>query len=154
MTPGTIARRMREALNATRAFRLTGETSADWETLAAAAGLEELDAALDALKADCFAATAGADQLDRWARFLGELPAPGDPEDRRQVLLGRLSQRPGGFTPADFARALPGAGVLGTLQEADGALTVTVDRLLGVTQAQADAALDRLLPAHLPWSRA
>lgn len=147
------AQRIRDSLNATKGFALTGETSADWECAACALGLEQLEAAIQALLADCFAATAGEEQLESWEKlFQPGVAAGGSAKERRQVLVSRLAVRPGGFTPGDFQRALPGAGVEGTVSDSGGTVSVVYEKLLGLPESEVRRELDLLLPAHLPWT--
>ncbi len=149
---GGAAERIRQILNDTRAYRLTGETSADWEVNAAAAALDRLEEAMDTLFGDCFAATASAEQLAQWERIFQPDPSTADLEDRRKVLAARLSVRPTGFTPEDFARTLAAAGIEGTITETAEGLQVTATRLLGIPEAEARRELNLLLPAHIPWT--
>lgn len=146
------AARMREALNATGCYRLTGETSADWEVTACAAGLDWLDQEIEGLLADLFPDTMGEGRLAQWEALFQPMASAAEAEVRRETLSRRLAQNPTHYTLADYTQLLPAAGVAGlVVQEGDG-LLVLVSKWLGLPQAEVERELDLLLPAHLTWS--
>ena len=149
---GTTGKRIREALNLTGSYRLTGETSADWEVIAAAQGIDTLEAAIDGLFADSFVSTAGAGALDKWDVLFWSGITCADEEQRRAMTAARLSVGPEDFTAASYEKILAAAGIRGKITEKEDGLQVTVTAYRGVTEAQAKQVLELLLPAHLPFT--
>lgn len=145
------AKRMRDILNGTGGYRLTGETSADWEVNACGAGLDALQNAVDVLLSDLFVSTASDARLAAWEKLFRPQPTAGAIEDRRETLGERFSMNPGRFRPGDFSSMLGAAGVAGQVLEESGGLRVLAGRLLGITEEEAKRELDDVLPAHLPW---
>ena len=156
----TAGERLRRRLNATQCFRLTGTTSADWETDACAVGLEELQQEMDDLLAGLFPATSTGAQLDFWEARYRPDPLEAEESVRREMLLARAGQLTGTEDPEaqeEWTRLMIAAGV-----KADVVADVTSDespRLLirGAVhfrqpKAQVERELDQLLPAHLPWA--
>ena len=148
----TAAERIREALNLTGSYRLTGETSADWEVNAAAQGIGALEAAIDSLFADCFVSTAGPGALDRWDELFWSGVTGAQDDRRRRMIAARLSVHPGDFTAAAYEKILAAAGVEGKVTENADGLRVAVSAYHGVTAEQARQVLALLLPAHLPFT--
>ena len=143
---------MKAVLEATGLYSFPGGAPAGWELDAMGAGFALLEDRFNGLLGDLFAATAGSARLNAWEALLRPQPSQGSLAQRRQWLTCRLALGPGGFTPARVQAMLPGAGVQGlVLEDGEGGLTVALGRLLGVTKAQAEKELSRLLPAHLPW---
>ncbi len=147
----TAADRIRRFLNAAGCYRLTGETSADWEGNACGAGVDAVEQALEALLEDLFPETASDQRLDAWEPLFRPQPAGGDLEQRRKMLGCRLAMNPRRFLPEDFCEMLPAAGVEGEVVEKDGGLQVLVGKRLGLTEQEIRRELDRMLPAQLPW---
>jgi len=148
---GKAAERMRKILNGTGGYRLTGESSADWELNAAGGGLDSVRQAIDRLLDDLFALTASKARLDDWERLFRPQPSAAGPEDRRAMLRERLSMNPGRFTPGEFSPMLRAAGITGAVVEENGGLRVLLGRCLGVSEEEAKRELDTILPAHLLW---
>ena len=149
---GAAEKRIREALNSTGSYRLTGETSADWEVIAAARGIDALEAAIDDFFADCFVSTAETEALDCWDKlFWGGVTGARD-DRRRAMTAARLSVSPEDFTAAAYDKILTAAGIQGKITENADGLLVTVTAYNGVTAAQAKQVLALLLPAHLPFT--
>lgn len=148
----SAAPRLRARLNATGAYRLTGETSADWETNACAAGIDALDGEIDALLADLSPRTASEERLAAWEAHLRPDAAQVDADLRREMLAGRLGVHPDVFRLAAYAPLLPGYGARGCVEESDGALQVVVGRELGLSRSEITRELEQLMPAHLTWS--
>lgn len=149
----TAAGRMREALKSTGSYTQTGYSAADWETYACGAGIDLLDGEIESLLSDLFPATAGERQLGAWETLFFGQTETGTVEDRQKMAAGQLSQNPKRLTKKDFSAMTAGAGILGQVEEkSDGSLAVVVGRRLGLTEAGAKKALDRILPAHLNWT--
>ena len=152
----TAAQRLRKRLNATGCYRLTGETSADWETNACALGLEEVQQALDDLLADLFPATASEEQLAVFEARLRPFPAEATVEERRALLADRAAPISGAAAPEEWVRLLASAGVSadlvpGTLDSEEEGLLLTGAATAGLTEEEIARELDQILPAHLPW---
>ena len=148
----SAAPRLRARLNATGAYRLTGETSADWETNACAAGIDALDGEIDALLADLSPLTASEERLAAWESHFRPDVSEADADLRREMLACRLGVHPGDYSLADYARLLPGYGARGSVEESDGALQAVVGRELGLSRQEIARELEQLFPAHLAWS--
>lgn len=148
---GKAVDRMREVLNGA-GYRLTGESSADWEGNACGAGFDLVEQAVDGLLADLFAITAGEERLDAWESLYRRQPAAGTDEERRKRLAARLSLNPSRISAEVLPSVLAAAGVMGSAKESGGGITVILGRLLGVTEEAAKRELSRLLPAHLDWT--
>ena len=144
--------RMLDILNGTGAYQLTGTSPGDWDLNACGAGLDRLEASMDALLSDLFPPTMGEETLTVWESLYRPQTADGTLEERRSTLGARLAMNPGKFSPADFSPMLRGAGVAGELKETGTGLQVLVGKWLGVTQEEALRELDEILPAHLPWT--
>lgn len=149
---GKALNRIREILQDTSCYRLTGSGSADWEVTAYGAGFGLLEDELEGLLGDLFASTASEGRLAAWERALWGRESAGTLEDRRAVLAGKLAVTPRSFTPERLGELLAGAGVQGVLEEGTEGISVLLGRLLSLTQAEAERELSRLLPAHLGWT--
>lgn len=149
----TAAGRMQTALRSTGSYAQTGYSAADWETFACGAGIDLLDGEIKSLLNDLFPATAGEGQLEAWEElFFGQTETRAV-EDRQKMAAGQLSQTPRRLTKEDFSAMIAGAGILGQVEEkSDGSLAVVIGRRLGLSEAGARKALDRILPAHLNWT--
>lgn len=145
------AERMREILNQTGGYRLTGESSADWELNACGEGLDSVERAADSLLCDLFALTASGKRLDDWEKLFRPQPSSAGLENRRTMLWERLSMNPGRFTPEGFSSMLRAAGIVGEVVEENGKLRVLFGRCLGIPEEEAKRELDAILPAHLLW---
>lgn len=143
--------RMRRILNSTGGYRLTGESSADWEINACGAGLDSVEQAISGLLDDLFPPTASRARLDDWEKLFRPQPSSAGLEDRRAMLGERLSMNPGRFTPREFSPMLRAAGIAGEVLEESGGLRVLFGRCLGITEEEAKRELDDILPAHLSW---
>lgn len=148
---GKALSRMREILNSTGIYRLTGESSADWETNACGAGFSLLENALESLLGSLFALLSPEEGLDRWEKLFRPQVSSDTLERRRNMLHNRLSMNPGRFSPGEFSSMIYGAGVEGEVLEDGEGLRVLLGRTLGVTEEEARRELDQVLPAHLPW---
>ncbi len=148
---GKAARRMREILNGTEAYRLTGESLADREINACGAGFDLLERELEGLLADLFISTASESRLAVWEQTLRGQASGGTPDERRAALAGRLSMNPRRFRPEDFPSLLRAAGLEGAVREESGGLRIFLGKLLGIPGEEARLELDRLLPSHLAW---
>lgn len=142
---------MRKVLNATGCYRLTGESSADWELNACAAELDRLEGDLEALLWDLFAATASRERLEQWEALFRPQSSVGTLGERRLSLSRRFAMNPGRFQKSALNEALPATGLTGALEEDSGGLRVLVGRLLGLTKEEVLRELDEVLPAHLSW---
>lgn len=142
---------MRRILNGTGFYRLTGESSADWEVNACGDGLDALEKGMEALLQDVFAATSSGERLDQWEQGLRPQSSTGTLPERRLMQTRRLAVNPRGFTPEGVSAALPAAGIVGELLETETGLRVVLGKFLGVGEGEALRELDLLLPAHLPW---
>lgn len=145
------AERMRKILNGTGGYRLTGESSADWELNAGGSGLDGVQQAIDSLLEDLFALTASKARLDDWEKLFRPQPSAAGLENRRIMLRERLFMNPGRFTPGEFSPMLRAAGIAGEVVEENGRLRVLLGRCLGVPPEEAKRELDTILPAHLLW---
>lgn len=145
------AQRMREVLNRTGAYRLTGETSGDWELNAMGTGLDRLSEGVDLLLSDLFVEDASTDHLDVWEGWLRPQRSQATTDQRRRMLRERLAVHPGKGSLAEYADMLWAAGVLGRLRETGTGLSVEAGGFLGLTETEVRRELDELLPAHLPW---
>lgn len=150
---GGAGERMRAALTATRCYRLTGASPADWEVTACAAGIDGLEEEMDELLSDLFPATATEARLDVLEKRARPQPSTGRTEDRRLMAARSSAMNPGRFRREDLSDQLPAAGVIGSVQETETGLRVLAGRYLGLTEEELDRELDRLLPAHLSWER-
>ena len=143
---------MRAALNATGLYRLTGDTPGDWELEACGAGFHMWETAFRELLGELFVTCAPRERLDAWEELYRPQPSCAGTEARRKILRELLAAHPDRPTAENLEDLLLGAGLLGAVrEEEDGSVTVCLGRLLGLTQEAAELALDRLLPAHLPW---
>lgn len=149
---GKALSRMREILNATGAYKLTGESSADWELNACGAGFSLVEDAIDGLLRDLFAFTASGVRLDCWEKLFRPQPSSGTLEQRQSLVGERLAMNPGRMTREEFSTMLRGAGVEGAVLEENGGLRILLGRLLGIPEEEAKRELDAVLPAHLPWT--
>lgn len=145
------AERMRRILNNTGGYRLTGESSADWELNACGAGLDSAEQAVNGLLDDLFALTASEKRLDDWEKLFRPQPSSAGLSHRRVMLQERFSMNPGRFTPGEFSSMLRAAGITGEVLEESGGLRVLFGRCLGITEEEAKQELDTVLPAHLSW---
>lgn len=145
------ADRMRRILNGTGGYRLTGESSADWELNACGTGLDGLEQTVNELLDDLFAPTVSKARLDNWERLFRPQPSSAGLEERRAMLLERLSMNPGRFAPGEFSPMLRAAGITGEVLEEESGLRVLFGRCLGITEEEAKRELDAILPAHLSW---
>lgn len=148
---GKAVTRMREILNSTGAYALTGETPADWELNAWGAGFDDAEAEIDGLLENLFAATASSASLSAWETLSRPQTLQGTLAERRAVTGARLAMTPARFTLQDVSQMLLAAGVEGTVQETSSGLKVIPEKLLGVSEAEAKRELELTLPAHLPW---
>lgn len=148
---GRALERMREILNATGAYRLTGESSADWELNACGAGFDLVEEAVEALLGDLFAPTASEKGVERWEKLYRPQPSSGTLEERRRITAERLAINPSRLGTGDLPGLLLAAGVKGAAEEGTDGLRVFLGRLLGVTEEEALREMDQVLPAHLPW---
>ncbi|RKJ39021.1 DUF2313 domain-containing protein [Acutalibacter sp. 1XD8-33] len=148
MTGGENIRRI---LSESGVYQLTGETPVDWEINAYEAGLQALEEEMEALEQDLFAATASARQLDRWEGLYRPQASSGELADRRRTVAKALAGYGGAVTLAVLKDLVEAAGILGTVTLEGGKVKLTVERCLGVSQAEAERMLNRLLPAHLEW---
>ncbi len=145
---------MAQVLRATGIYTLPGGTLADWEQEAFCAGLDKLEAGLDALEQSLFALTAPEEKLAQWEALFRAQASSGELAARRRGVakaLGLRFQRP--TLRAIQEDVLPAAGIAGTVAEAEGRLMVA-GTLEGVTEQEARRLLDRLLPAHMEWELA
>lgn len=143
---------MAQVLGATGLYTLTGDTPVDWELDAFQAGFAPLEQRLEAILADLFVDTASQGRIALWESLFRPQPSTADLDNCREMVKRRFAARPDGFTSEAVSELLLGAGVQGQLMEnSDGTLTVEVEEVLGITQAEAQRELDQLLPSHLPW---
>lgn len=142
---------MARLLRATGLYTLPGDSPADWELDALAAGLDILEEAVAGLEEELFLLTAPARRLAEWEKLFRSQSSGAGLTVRRMAAakaLGARFERPS--LRAIQANVLPAAGVLGTVQEEGGKLAVS-GSLQGVTLKEAKRLLDRLLPAHMEW---
>ncbi len=147
----TAAERIRQALNSTGCYCLTGIKPADWEGDACAAGLEALEEDMAALLKDLFASTSSKQRLDSWEKFMRPQPSAGSLEDRRAILIQRLAINPSKFRPADLSPLLEAAGIRGTVLEQDDSLLILLGKFLGLSEEEVQRELALILPVSLPW---
>lgn len=145
------AEHMRQVLNATGIYRLTGGALIDQELKAYGAGFALLEDAFQELYEELFVKTAPEERLKIWERLFRPQTSQGEAEKRRDMVLARLSVRPEQYRPQDFSAMLRGACVHGTVRETPEKLKVVLGGILGISEEEARRELDRLLPAHLPW---
>lgn len=143
---------MGHVLEATGLYRLTGDTPVDWELSAYGAGFARLEERFQGILEDMFPQTAGREKLAQWETLFRPQPAEASLEECREMVLQRFSVGEEDFTPEDVQNLLVGAGVRGLLVEEKNSLQVILGKLLGVSEEEASREMDRLLPAHLPWS--
>lgn len=142
---------MKQVLEHTGLYTMTGSTPVEWELAAFGAGFELLEDRFDKILGDLFLSTASEEMLTRWESLFRPQPSTASLEDRRKSILARFAVHPDDFTPQGVKSMLPGAGVQGVLLENQDGLVVLLGRLLGINQAEAERELDVLLPSHLPW---
>ena len=145
------AEHLREILNATGVYHLTGDTPVDWELEAYGAGFAVLEDAWEKLREELFLETAPKSRLDRWEELFRAQPSSEGEQERREALRVRFSVHPGLHTPGEFSAMLKAAGIRGAVRETEEGIRVALGRFLGITEEEARRELDRLLPAHLPW---
>ena len=145
------AQYMRELLNATGGYRLTGESDGDWELIAAGSQLDLLSEELETLYGDLFIEGATADCLNLWESWLRPQRSAASIEQRRRMLMEQMAVNPGKGTLAEDRDMIYAAGVHGRAAEGEDGLILYCGGLLGLTEAEVRKELDALLPAHLPW---
>ncbi len=145
------AERMRRILNGTGGYQLTGESPADWEINACAAGIDGLDREMEALLSGLFPKSASEQELELWEKLFRPQVSGGSLEERREMLNQRLSMNPRRFTPREFSPMLRAAGLAGEVLEQAGGLRILAGKRLGLTEEEIRRELDEILPAHLPW---
>lgn len=143
------AERIRKSLNCVGVYRLTGESSADWEGNACAVALDALENRMDRALADVFIESAGSERLDVWERIFRPQGAE-KIDDRRRTIAERLAQNPMGFTVGSATSMLAAAGVSGEIAEGNDGLTVLIGRFL-LNRERAERELDEILPSHPAW---
>ena len=146
------AERMRDILNGTGAYQLTGSSPGDWDLNACGAGLDGLEASMDELLADLFPPTMGEAGLTLWESLYRPQSSGAALEERRKMLAQRLGMNPEKFSRDAFSAMLWSAGVAGELRETGNGLQVLVGKRLGIPEAEMLRELDEILPAHLPWT--
>lgn len=147
----SAAERMRNILNATGAFKLSGETSADWETNSCGVGIDSLDEKITSLLCNAFAASAGENGLKSREKIFGWQTAGASIEDRRLSAAAQTAINPQKFTVEDLPQMLTAAGIVGDISEENGTLKILFGRTLGITKEEAKRRLEKILPAHLQW---
>lgn len=148
---GKALDRMREVLNGTGAYRLTGETPADWELTACGVGFDLLETAAKELFQELFFSTASPERISQWEMLIRPQPSAAGLEERRCMLADRMGQNPSGFSPDRLPGMLRGAGLDGIAVEEAGGLRVFYGKCLGLPEEEVKRELDAVLPAHLPW---
>lgn len=143
---------MRQVLENTGLYNLTGNSPVEWELAAYDAGFTLVEERFDRLLADLFVDTASREKIAQWESLFRTQPALGGLEDCRETLRQRFSIHPDSFTFQAVSDFLPAAGVRGLLMENNGSLVILLGRLMGVNQKEAERELNRLLPSHIPWS--
>lgn len=143
---------MKNVLESTKLYTLTGSSPVEWELAAYGAGFDLLEERFDRILGDLFVSTASGEMLTQWEKLFRAQPSTDDLSFRRETVKQRFAVHPDGFTPQAVAALLPGAGVQGVLLESGEGLVVVLGRLLGINQAEANRELDQLLPSHLPWT--
>lgn len=142
---------MKQVLEDTGLYTMTGSSPAEWELAAFGAGFALLEERFDRVLGDLFVDTASEEMLARWEKLFRPQPSTGGLEDSRDTVRQRFAVHPDGFTPQAVKNMLPGAGVRGLLLEKGTSLVVVLGRLLGVNKEEANQELSQLLPSHLPW---
>lgn len=145
----TPAERMREELNATGCYALTGDTPGDLDLLAMDAALSDFDTELEQLVQDVFLGECSEDTLTRWELAVRPQRSTATPAQRKQMLLSRLAIHPHGSTVQACNALLPAAGAVGGVEETTGGITVKLAGTYGLTETQVQQELSQLLPAHL-----
>ena len=146
------SQRMRDILNKTGAYQLTGESPGDWDLNACGAGLDSLESSMDNLLSDLFPPTMGETRLAMWESLYRPQSSTAALEERRKMLSQRFGMNPGKFSPEDFTPMLWGAGIAGEVKEQAEGLQVLVGKWLGVSEEEALREVNEILPAHLPWT--
>lgn len=142
---------MRELLNATGGYRLTGGTEGDWELEAAGSQLDLLSEEIETLYGDLFVHGAADDCLNRWESWLRPQRSAASIEQRRKMLMQQMAVCPTKGTLSEYGGMIYAAGVQGRLTEKDAGLVVCCGGFLGLTETEVRKELDALLPAHLSW---
>lgn len=145
------AKFMRELLNATGGYRLTGGTDGDWELEAAGPQLDLLSEEIETLYGDLFVHGATDDCLNRWESWLRPQRSAASIEQRRKMLMQQMAVNPEKGTLSEYGSMLYAAGVQGRLTENDAGVVVCCGGPLGLTETEIKRELDALLPAHLDW---
>ena len=142
---------MRELLNATGGYRLTGRTDGDWELEAAGSQLDLLSEEIETLYGDLFVHGATNDCLNHWESWLRPQRSAASIEQRRKMLMQQMAVCPTKGTLSEYDDMIYAAGVHGRLTENGGGLVVRCGGFLGLTETEIRRELDALLPAHLAW---
>lgn len=145
------AQAMRELLNATGGYRLTGASDGDWDLLAAGSQLDLLSDEIETLYGDVFAEGASAGCLDLWESWLRPQRSAAPIDQRRRMLMQHLAINPEKGTLSEYGEMICAAGVRGKVAEGGSGLVVRCGGLFGLTEVEARKELDALLPAHIPW---
>ena len=142
---------MKQVLEDTGLYAMTGSSPAEWELAAFGAGFALLEERFNKILGDLFVDTASEEMLAQWEKLFRPQPSTGGLEDSRDTVRQRFAVHPDGFTPQAVKNMLPGAGVRGLLLEKGTSLVVVLGRLLGVNKEEANQELSQLLPSHLRY---
>lgn len=147
----TAAERMRDELNATGCYALDGTTPGDWDLLAMAQAVADLDNELEQLVQDVFLNDCTDDTLTQWEQCIRPQRSTAAAERRKEMLRSRLAIHPHGSSIQACSALLPAAGVYGSLTESESGLTVNLAGIDGIPEEKALQELSTLLPAHLTY---
>lgn len=145
------AQYMRELLNATGGYQLTGESDGDWELIAAGSQLDRLSDEIETLYGDVFAEGATAECLNIWESWLRPQRSVASIEQRRKMLMQQMAVNPAKAALSEYRDMIYAAGVHGIPEEEESGLTLLCSGFLGLTETEVRRELDALLPAHLSW---
>lgn len=150
------AQRMREILNATGAYRLTGQSMIDSEINACAVAIDSFEDEMQAFLNNIFAATADKATLDRLEKLYRTQASSAELDDRREFVKARLAVNPTHFTTKYLPDMLKAANILGEAFEDNGKIRVLFGRAVGISPQWAKSELKELLPAHIEivWDEA
>lgn len=147
----SAAEQMREELNRTGCYRLTGETPGDWELNAMGQELDLLHAEVETLLHNLFLTEPEERFLTACEESLAPQRVQATPAVRARMLRARAAISPACRTLQQHQTVLAAAGVYGSLVEQDGTIAILYGGFPGGSRAQAEAKLQELMPAQVSW---
>ena len=146
--------RLYRLLSPLKLYSLRGNTLVDAELASYLAVMQIVEQKLRQLYSGLFVALADGQQLKRWERMVG-IPIKENVslEERRRMVLERLSVTPQDFTKEGLQKALASAGIQVEIQELpqEGKIRIISKGITGghFTLDEVKQAINRFLPSHL-----